>query len=131
MLTCPTHGSQANAAVNRRTRFYVAFAGAAPDSSFLSVHSASLRLRRVAQASSINGTWQPPLPLESLGPTFSPQPPNPLHSFWPPQECSFAVAQAPCPRQEFSPPFPCPLHSFSPRQRWTSTLATVSVVGAF
>src|SRR6476661_9652555 len=83
----------------------------------------------MAQASSISGTWQPPLPLQLFAPTASPQPPSPLQSFCPPHVCSFAVAQLPWPRHEFFPSFPCPLQSFSPRHRWTSAAATAVSVG--
>ena len=41
-----------------------------PTSSFCFDHSASLLLRSVAQASSISGTWQPPLLLQSLALTL-------------------------------------------------------------
>ena len=89
--------------------------GASPNFLLSAFISTSKRLRAFFQASFARGTWQSPCPLQVFSPGFSPQPPCPLHSFEPPQECFLTVAQAPVPAQLFFLSAPLPLQVFNPR----------------
>ena len=64
---------------------YYYFFGASPN--FLSAFfmTASKRLRALAQASSLSGTWHLPIALHLFSPGVSPQPPRPRQAFSPAQ----------------------------------------------